>query len=185
MAGTVNIQGKTKFSMKKMLTGGSMTESIYTGSGLITLAPVMLGDIATLQIDGSTPWKIGKDAFLAATVEVQKESKSQGIGKALFSGEDLFVYNILGQGTIWVSSFGAIVRRDIPAGETHIVDNGHLVAWNCNYKIEKAGGGIMSSLKTGEGAVCRFSGPGTVYLQTRNLEDFAVAVCEAGGAQTG
>ena len=53
-----------------------------------------------------------------------------------------------------------------------IVDNGHLVAWSCDYKIEKAGGGAMASLKTGEGLVCRFTGPGTVYVQTRNMDEF-------------
>jgi uncharacterized protein (AIM24 family) len=52
------------------------------------------------------------------------------------------------------------------------VDNGHLVAWNCDYRIEKAGGGSMSSLKTGEGLVCRFTGPGSVYVQTRNMDEF-------------
>lgn len=57
-------------------------------------------------------------------------------------------------------------------GEQHVVDNGHLVAWNMDYKIEKAGGGFMNARKTGEGLVCRFQGPGTVYIQTRNVEAF-------------
>ena len=118
MAGTVVLQGKTKFSMKNMLTGGSMYESVYTGSGELTLAPVMLGDITTIQIDNSSAWKIGKDAYLASTVDVRKEAKSQGIGKALFSGEDLFVHNILGQGLLWVSSFGAISRREVSQSKT-------------------------------------------------------------------
>lgn len=116
MAGTIVLQGKTKFSMKKMLTGGSMNESVYSGSGALTLAPVSLGDIATIQIDGSSAWKVGKDAFLAATPDVHKEAKAQGLGKALFSGEDLFVYNISGQGLLWVSSFGAITRREVCNG---------------------------------------------------------------------
>lgn len=38
-------------------------------------------------------------------------------------------------------------------GEQHIVDNGHLVAWNCDYKIEKAASGSWSSVKSGEGLV--------------------------------
>ncbi len=117
MAGTVVLQGKAKFSMKKMLTGGSMLESVYTGSGALTLAPVLLGDIATLQLDGTSTWKIGKDAFLAATTDVHKEAKTQGIGKALFSGEDLFVYNVTGRGLMWVSSFGAITRRDVSSSQ--------------------------------------------------------------------
>ena len=73
----------------------------------------------------------------------------------------------------------------IAAGQTHIVDNGHLVAWNCDYKIEKAGGGMFTSMKTGEGAVCRFVGPGTVYIQTRNLEDFAQVIVQTAGVSSG
>lgn len=141
-----------------------MYESVYTGHGEISLAPHLLGDIAAIMLDGTQQWSIGKDAFLASTTEVVKKSKSQGIGKALFSGEDLFVYQLTGQGLCWVSSFGAIVRREIPAGQTHIVDNGHLVAWNCAYKIEKAGGGFFEGMKTGEGAVCRFEGPVCLML---------------------
>jgi uncharacterized protein (AIM24 family) len=30
----------------------------------------------------------------------------------------------------------------------------------------------MTSLKTGEGLVCRFIGPGSVYVQTRNMDEF-------------
>jgi Mitochondrial biogenesis AIM24 len=49
------------------------------------------------------------------------------------------------------------------------VDNGHLVAWNTKYILERvASGGIISGLSAGEGLVCKFTGPGTVFLQTRN-----------------
>lgn len=41
-----------------------------------------------------------------------------------------------------------------------------------DYKIEKAGGGLMAARKTGEGLVCRFQGPGTIFIQTRNQEAF-------------
>lgn len=54
-------------------------------------------------------------------------------------------------------------------GEKYIVDNGHLVAWNTKYVLERvASGGIMSNIAAGEGLVCKFTGPGTVFLQTRN-----------------
>lgn len=49
------------------------------------------------------------------------------------------------------------------------MDNGHLVAWNTKYILERvASGGIISGLSSGEGLVCKFTGPGTVFLQTRN-----------------
>jgi len=31
-------------------------------------------------------------------------------------------------------------------------------------------GGLMSAIKTDEGMVCRFTGPGRIYIQTRNPE---------------
>lgn len=172
MAGTIQLQGKVKFSMKKFFTGGEMSESTYNGQGRVALAPNLFGDIITLHVDGRQQWTIGKDAFLACTSEVTKDTKAQGIGKAMFSGEDLFIYRVGGQGIMWLTSFGAVDRLDLQPGETHIVDNGHLVAWSCDYKIEKAGGGAMASMKTGEGLVCRFTGPGTVYVQTRNMDEF-------------
>ncbi|KAJ6447317.1 urease [Purpureocillium lavendulum] len=153
MSSTVQLTGKVKFSMKKLFTGGDMAESTYAGPGHLALGPTLLGDIITLQLDGQQSWTIGKDAFLACTADVSKEAKAQGLSKALFSGEDLFVYRVGGQGIMWLTSFGAVDRLDLQHGEQHIVDNGHLVAWSCDYKIEKAGGGTMSSLKTGEGLV--------------------------------
>jgi uncharacterized protein (AIM24 family) len=59
-------------------------------------------------------------------------------------------------------------------GEKYVVDNGHLVAWNTKYVLERiASGGIISGMASGEGLVCKFTGPGTVFLQTRNPAGFA------------
>ena len=77
------------------------------------MAPPFLGDMTTLRLSGSETWNVGKDAFMAATQGVVKEMKNQGISKAFFSGEGLFVYKISGIGLMWVSSFGAIVRKDV------------------------------------------------------------------------
>lgn len=108
-----------------------MAHSTYTGPGEVLLAPSALGDIAVIRLDGNTkstmpgedgqppqsrsgaPWTVGKDAFLACTQGVAKEYKGQGIGKAMFSGEGLFVYKIGGTGLLWIQSFGAIIRKDV------------------------------------------------------------------------
>lgn len=71
------------------------------------------------------------------------------------------------------------------AGEKYIIDNGHLVAWNCEYKLERvASGGMLSGMAAGEGLVCKFTGPGSVFMQTRNPVAFAayIAAAGAGGA---
>jgi uncharacterized protein (AIM24 family) len=123
MAGTIQLTGKINFSMKKMFTGGQMSESTYAGHGKVALAPTLFGDIVTLHIDPSSHWLMGKDAYLASTADVQKETKSQGFGKALFSGEDLFIYRLAGQGLIWLTSYGAVDRVDVSLAPTPHLDH--------------------------------------------------------------
>jgi hypothetical protein len=113
MSGSVEISGKSKFSFGKLFTGGNMYESLYAGPGRVALGPTLFGDIISLHIDGSQSWAIGKDAFLASTSEVTKKRETQGLGKALFSGEDLFVFRVEGQGIMWLTSFGAVDRLDV------------------------------------------------------------------------
>ena len=42
-----------------------------------------------------------------------KETKAQGFGKTLFSGESLFIYHINGNGLLWLTSFGAVDKLDV------------------------------------------------------------------------
>ena len=72
-----------------------------------------------------------------------------------------------------MASFGAIIRKDLVEGERYVIDNGHLVAWTAKYVLERvASGGIISGMASGEGLVCKFIGPGTVFMQTRNAAAF-------------
>ncbi|RHZ46950.1 AIM24 family protein [Aspergillus thermomutatus] len=177
MSHSITLRGSIKFSLKKMFVGGEMSLSTYTGPGELLLAPSTLGDIIVLRLSGSDSWKVGKDAFLAATSGIAKDYQAQGLAKGVFSGEGLFVYKMSGVGLVWLQSFGAIIKKDIADGESYFVDNGHLVAWNCKYKMERvASGGIISNIGSGEGLACRFTGPGTVYLQTRNVTAFAAHI---------
>lgn len=113
MSPTMTLRGEVKFSVKKMIAGAELSQSNYVGPGELLLAPPMLGDITTIRLDGSSQWTCGHDAYLASTQGVHKDHKRQGLGKAMFSGEGLFVYKISGTGILWISSFGAIIRKDV------------------------------------------------------------------------
>ncbi|CAK3737668.1 Hypothetical predicted protein [Lecanosticta acicola] len=175
MSPTITVKGNFKFSMKKLLARGEMSHSHFTGPGELLLAPFALGDVTNIRLqEGAGTWSVGKDAFLACTQGVTKDYQAQQLSKAIFSGEGLFIYKIGGVGICWIQSMGAIIRKDLREGEKYIIDNGHLVAWNCNYVMERvASGGIISNFSAGEGLVCKFSGPGTVFMQTRNPQQFA------------
>jgi hypothetical protein len=113
MSPSVTLKGQLKFSMKKMITGADLTSSTYVGPGEVLLAPHSLGDITTVRLTGKETWSVGQDAFLASTQGVIKDFKRQGLGKAMFSGEGLWVYKISGTGLLWVSSFGAIIKKTV------------------------------------------------------------------------
>src|SRR4051812_892024 len=108
MSPTITLKGAIKFSMKKLVMSGEMAQSTYTGPGELLLAPAALGDITNIRLTGDEQWSVGRDAYLASTQGVVKEYKRQGLGKAMFSGEGLFVYKISGVGLLWISSLGAI-----------------------------------------------------------------------------
>jgi uncharacterized protein (AIM24 family) len=74
--------------------------------------------------------------------------------------------------------------KQLQNNEKYIIDNGHLVAWNCKYILERvSSGGIISNLAAGEGLVCKFTGPGTIFMQTRNPQAFAQWLAANSAAQ--
>lgn len=113
MSPTITLRGTVKFGIKKIISGSELASSNYTGPGELLLAPHMLGDITSIRLTGQEAWSVGHDGFLACTQGVIKDAKRQSISKAIFSGEGLWVYKISGVGLMWLTSFGAIVRKDV------------------------------------------------------------------------
>ena len=145
------------------------------GPGSVLLGHAAPGGIIDVELDGSYALKVQKNGFLASTDSIQVDTTVQNLSQGLFSREGFFVLNISGRGTVFLSSYGAIHAINLNAGEEVLIDNGHLVAWPdyMQYKIEKASNGWISSVMSGECLVCRFRGPGTVIIQTRNPSSFA------------
>ncbi len=181
MSATMDIKGSAEGGIFKglgrMLAGEKFFFQIITakrGSGQVILAPATNGSIIPLRLDGSTKYTVQKDGFLAGTEGITVDTQMQNLAKGLFSGAGFFVLKTGGNGTVFINSYGAIHTLELQPGEEMIIDNYHLVAWpeNMNYKIEKASSGWISSVTSGEGLVCRFTGPGKVMIQTRNPSAF-------------
>jgi uncharacterized protein (TIGR00266 family) len=172
-------------AVKSAIGGESMFRTTFTaedGPGEIALAPAALGDIMALELSGSR-FFVQPGSYLAGnpglTINVQ------GSMRGMLSGEGLFLLTVSGSGLLLLSSFGAIHSRSLAPGEEYIVDTGHIVAFedSVDYHLEKATGktqgvggflkGMMQSALSGEGFVCRYRGPGTIYIQSRQLPGFA------------
>lgn len=182
MSPTIDVEGKLEGGLLgglgRLLSGEKFffqTLHAQRGSGEVLLSPTALGDLTALELDGTTSYVVQKDGFFASSNGVEVSTTMQNLAKGLFSGEGFFVLKIAGKGTLFVSSYGNIHPVTLAPGEEIVIDNSHLVAWpeNIQYTIDKASAGWFSTITSGEGLVCRFRGPGTVYIQTRNPQGFA------------
>jgi len=80
----------------------------------------------------------------------------------------MFLIKASGTGDLWFNSYGGIMEIDV--ADSYIVDTGHIVAFTqgLDYRVSRVGG-YKSLFFSGEGLVCRFSGQGKVWIQTRKI----------------
>jgi len=178
---TAKIEGKMQGGAWKAIKRTVLTSETFflttiraTGPNTeVYLAPRAVGDIEVLELNNSE-YIVQGGSFLASESTVDFDANFTG-WKGLFSGEGIFMIKVSGTGKVFASSFGGIIKKEVAAGETFIVDNGHIVAFpaDMKYSIHKSGDTILGMVITGEGLVCEYEGPGTVYMQTRNLRTFA------------
>ena len=160
--------------LKRSVLGG---ESFFLNTfeaeqpGEVTIAPALPGDILALELAG-LPLMVQSGSFLASTPDVEIDTKWGG-SRTFFSREGLFLLKCTGSGTVFISSYGAIHLVELDAGQRYIVDTGHMVAFDesVQYDVGRAGN-WKSTLLGGEGLVCKLTGPGRFYLQTRNPDSF-------------
>lgn len=180
MSANVELQSQMKGGLmgafKRAVGGESAFVSTFTargGPGEVTFAPGSPGDIAAIEMSNQL-FYVQSSSYLAGDASLQVDTRWGG-AKSFFGGEGLFVLQVSGTGLLLLSSFGAIHRKRLAAGERYVVDTGHLVAWEgtTQYTLRKAAAGFFRSMVSGEGMVAEFTGPGELLIQTRNLAALA------------
>jgi uncharacterized protein (TIGR00266 family) len=143
------------------------------GDAKVGFVSAPLGDITRLEVNQNKGYIIQSSAYIASTPNVKLDTQWQGFTKGLF-GQNLFMIKTLGEGDVFVNTFGAIDKHDLGPGEKLIVDNFHLAALSttCQYQVRMFGG-LKSTLLGGEGLITEVTGPGEVYIQTKNPREFA------------
>jgi uncharacterized protein (TIGR00266 family) len=142
------------------------------GPGKTGFVSAPLGDITHLEVSPNKGYILQSSAYIASTEGVKLDTQWQGFTKGLF-GQNLFMLKTLGEGDVFINTFGAIDKHELKTGESLIVDNYHLAALSdtCNYRV-RTFGGLKSTLLGGEGLVTDVTGPGEVYVQTKNVKEF-------------
>jgi uncharacterized protein (TIGR00266 family) len=157
---------------RAFLSGESFFISTFTAppnGGWVDVAANLPGDIQVIPLDGRTGWAVTRGCWLASSHGVQTETKWGGV-KNLMGGEGGFLTHATGQGQLLVSCYGAVETITLQQGEMVTVDTGHVVAYadTVQYQIRKVAQGMIQSMKSGEGLVFDFVGPGQIMTQTRN-----------------
>ena len=70
----------------------------------------------------------------------------------------------------WIGGYGFVERHELAPGQEFVVDNGVMMAYNAGieHRVSKVGG-RKSFMLGGEGVVIRYTGPGVVYTQNREI----------------
>ena len=134
----------------------------------------MLGDIDVIDINEE--FIIQSGAFVGSTTDLTLDTQWQGFTKGIF-GSNLFMLKTVGTGKIFVNAWGGIIKHSLESGQKMILDNYQLVALSstAQYRVTKHGN-FKTTLFGGEALVIEIVGPGTVFIQTKNIMEFARAL---------
>lgn len=181
---------------KRLITGESMFTTVYTNQAQakrkVAFGAPYPGRIIPVHLDqiGGT-LLCQKDAFLCAAKGVSLGVAFQKrLGAGFFGGEGFILQKLEGDGLAFVHAGGALLERNLQAGETLRVDTGCVVAFTSNVDFDiQFVGGVKTALFGGEGIFfTTLRGPGKVWLQSLPLARMAnriVGASKMGGSKNG
>jgi uncharacterized protein (AIM24 family) len=172
---------------KRVLAGESLAYQYFSctgGTGLVSLAGTLPGEMRAIELDGTRSWFAEKDAFVAAEASVTFDIAFSGLRTGWKGGEGFVLEKFGGVGTLLIAGAGNFIELN-PAtygGKIH-VHTGCLVAFedSVSYGVERIGAlnrqTVMSGLLGGNGfSQATLEGDGLVILQSMTMESLAAAI---------
>ena len=179
--------GKLIGAGKRLVSGESLFTTVYTNASSrklrVSFAAPFPGKILPMdlrQFGGTLTCQ--KDAFLCAARGVSLDIAFQRkLSTGFFGGEGFIMQRLDGDGLAFVHAGGSVVRRELQAGQTLLVDTGCLVAFTSSIAFEvQYVGKVKTALFGGEGLfLARVTGPGSVWVQSLPFSRLASRVFAA------
>jgi uncharacterized protein (TIGR00266 family) len=179
--------GKLLGAGKRLVTGESLFTTVYTNNARakqrVAFAAPYPGKIMPMDLRALGGTLIcQKDAFLCAARGVSLGIHfQQKLGVGFFGGEGFIMQKLEGDGLAFVHAGGTVLKRELQAGQTLLIDTGCIVALmpSVNFEIQFVGK-IKTALFGGEGLFfAKVTGPGTVWLQSLPFSRLASRVFAA------
>ena len=179
--------GKLLGAGKRLVTGESLFTTVYSNGSArklrVAFAAPYPGKILPMdlrQFGGTLICQ--KDAFLCAARGVSLGIAFQRkLSVGFFGGEGFIMQRLDGEGLAFVHAGGTVVRRELAAGQTLLVDTGCLVAYTSGVAFDiQYVGKVKTALFGGEGLFfATLTGPGKVWLQSLPLSRLANRIVNA------
>jgi len=170
--------------------GGSRSRSVravFTApaeGGWVDVAPALPGDVYTLELDGVNGWCVTRGCWLAAPATVRTDPAWAGF-RNLFGAETGFVEHVSGVGALVLSACGTLDVVTLEQGELITVDPAYLLAYSemTQSRLRAVSQSMPQSVRTGEGLLLDFAGPGQLLIQTRNARAMAELLTAPGNGR--
>lgn len=179
--------GKLLGAGKRLITGESLFITVYTNQARtkqrVAYAAPYPGKILPMDLHRLGGTLIcQKDSFLCAARGVSIGiAFQQKLSVGFFGGEGFIMQKLEGDGLAFVHAGGTVIKRELQAGETLLIDTGCIVAYtpSVNCEIQYVGK-IKTALFGGEGLFfAKVTGPGQVWLQSLPFSRLASRVFAA------
>lgn len=177
-----SMKGGLLGGLTRSLQGESAFLNIFTSSkdnDEIAFSSSFPGQIVHIKLEAGQYIIAQKGAFLAGSESVKLSmhfKKKLGVG--LFGGEGFILNKIEGPGDVFLEIDGALAERNLAAGETLLVDTGHVGLFESSVQHDVE---MMKGFKNiffgGEGLfLAKLTGPGKVWIQSLSAGDIAKSV---------
>ncbi|HEU5471712.1 MAG TPA: AIM24 family protein [Actinophytocola sp.] len=142
--------------------------------GWVDLAPSVPGDVYVLELDGTAGWCVTRRGALATAATVVSNQQWPGF-RNLFGADVGFLEHVSGTGSLVLACCGTVDLVTLEAGELITVEPGYLLAYSdyTQSRLRAASQTMPQSVRTGEGLILDFAGPGQLLTQTRSPRSFA------------
>ena len=173
------------FSGESVFTTQYSVPSDASATGTIAFASPWPGDAVCLELKPGEEWKLSRGAFIACSPNVSISGKLNWRGVFEVGQDEGFVLpkatcdpKSSANGFVFVAGYGGIQKHVVAAGDTLMVNNGLFMAapGEVNYEIRRLGKNLLTSFFGAEGLGMGFTGPCTVYTQSRNLNDLIAEI---------
>ena len=181
-AGGIEIEatrGESSGMLSSLRRGTSSREAVRVvrfvaenGSGQVTLAPPLPGDIVRTMIRDEPVFVVQSGSFLGAAETVTVDATAD-TDQPLRGDEGLSFLRLAGSGPAFLAGYGAVESRRLDRSDSVTVNTGNVVAFTgeVTYDLETVEG-LKSNVFQDEAVISRFQGPGQVWIQTRSHEAY-------------